>query len=46
LLARRTRADRASTEATIAIDVALASIDDAQLAVLDAVIADFEARAT
>jgi len=38
------KADRMATEAAIAIDVAIASIDDAQLAVIDAVIADMDAR--
>jgi hypothetical protein len=33
-----------ATEAEIAIDYAIASIDDAQLAVIDAVIADIDTR--
>jgi hypothetical protein len=41
----QTRSDRMALNAEIAIDVAIASIDDAQLAVIDAVIADLDARA-
>jgi hypothetical protein len=41
----RARADRLAMEAEVAIDYAIASIDDAQVAVLDAVIADLEAQA-
>jgi hypothetical protein len=38
------RAVRKESEACVAIDFALASIEDAKLAVLDAVIADLEAH--
>ena len=38
------RADLMARDAKIAIDYAIASIDDAQLAVIDAVIADIDAR--